>query len=195
MKYEDLTKKLENLKTPNVELPGHRQALRMALLNSIHFKQRTMMDWTKILAPVTAAVVVISVVGFFNVIQPRLQMAQARDIAMSDLQVQELMQEDDLEIAGVRVQNGEAYVLLGCQAAFLESDSGGGIRVAPGEESNTMRDTAISGYILKVDLAEDKVTEVGQVNDVKGLQYINLDDIDFTDFEPLESEGSEEGLD
>jgi hypothetical protein len=195
MKYEDLTKKLENLKTPNVELPGHRQALRMALLNSPHFKQRTMMDWARIFAPITAAVVVISVVGFFNVIQPRLQMAQARDIAMSDLQVQELMQEDDLEIAGVSVQKGEAYVLLGRQAAFLESDSGGGILVAPGEESNTTRDAAISGYILKVDLAEDKVIGVGEVNDVKGLQYINLEDIDFTDFEPLESEGSEEGMD
>jgi hypothetical protein len=195
MKYEDLIKKLEGLKTPDIELPGHKQALRIALLNSSHFKQRTMMDWAKILAPVTAAVLVIASVGFFNVIQPRLEMAQARDIAMNDLQVQELMQENDLEIAEVRVQNGEAYVLLGRQAAFLESDSGGGILVAPGEESNTTRDAAISGYILKVDLAEDKVIGVGQVNDVKGLQYINLDDIDFTDFEPLGSEGSEEGLD
>jgi len=79
MKHEDLIKKLENLITPEIELSGHRQALKMALLNSRYFKQRTIMDWAKILAPVTAAVLLISVVGFFNVIQPRLQMAQARE--------------------------------------------------------------------------------------------------------------------
>jgi hypothetical protein len=192
MRYEDLVKKLEGLKTPDIELPNHKQALRTALLNSTHFRQRTVMGWAKILAPVTAAVVVISIVGFFNVIEPRLEMAQARDIAMSDSRVQQFMQENDLEIAEVRVQDGEAYVLLGQQTAMLESDSGGGILVAPApdEESNTTREATISGYILKVDLAEDRVTEVGQVNDVKGLQYIDLDDVDFTDFEPPESEGS-----
>jgi hypothetical protein len=197
MKHEDLIKKLEGLKTPDIELPGHKQALRMALLNSSRFKQRTVMGWAKILAPVTAAVVVISVVGFFNVIQPRLEMAQARDIATNDLQVEQFMQEKDLEVAEVRVQNGEAYVLLGHQAAFLESDSGGGTLVAPAPEegSNATRGATISGYILKVDLAGDQVTGVGQVNDVKGFQYINLDDIDFTDFEGLESEGSEEDVD
>jgi hypothetical protein len=194
MKHEDLIRKLEGLKTPDIELPGHKQALRMALLNSGHFKQRTMMDWAKILAPVTAAVVVISIVGFLNVIQPRLEMTQARDIAMSDSHVQQFMQENDLEMAEVRVQDGEAYVLLGQQAAFSESDTAGGILLAPGEESDTTRNVATSGYILKIDLAGDQVTGVGQVNDVKGLQYIDFDDIDFTEFESLESEGSQEDL-
>jgi uncharacterized secreted protein with C-terminal beta-propeller domain len=65
MKHEDLIKKLENLKTPDIELTGHKQALRMTLLNSGRFKKRTIMDWAKILAPVTAAVLLITVVGLF----------------------------------------------------------------------------------------------------------------------------------
>jgi uncharacterized secreted protein with C-terminal beta-propeller domain len=69
MKYEDLIKKLENLKTPEIELHGHKQALRMVLLNSGRFKERTIMNWAKVLAPITAAVLLIAVVGFFAVDQ------------------------------------------------------------------------------------------------------------------------------
>jgi len=65
MKHEDLIKKLENLETPEIELPGHKQALKMALLSSGRFKARTIRDWTKILAPVAAAVLLIAVVGIF----------------------------------------------------------------------------------------------------------------------------------
>ena len=70
MKHEDLIKKLENLKIPEIEFPGHRQSLRMALLNSVHFKQRTVGDWAKILAPISAALLLIAVVGFFAVNTP-----------------------------------------------------------------------------------------------------------------------------
>jgi inhibitor of cysteine peptidase len=70
MKHEDLIKKLENLETPEIELPGHKQALKMVLLSSERFKKRTIMDWTKILAPVATAVLVIAVLGLFSVYQP-----------------------------------------------------------------------------------------------------------------------------
>jgi inhibitor of cysteine peptidase len=65
MKYEDLIKKLENLRTPEIELLGHRRVLKLFLLNSGRFKKRTVMDWAKVLAPITAAVLLITVVGFF----------------------------------------------------------------------------------------------------------------------------------
>jgi len=70
MKYEDFTKKLENLKTPDIELPGHRQALKMFLLNSARFKERTIMNWAKLLAPVAAAVLLITLVGVFALDRP-----------------------------------------------------------------------------------------------------------------------------
>jgi len=70
MKHEDLIKKLENLETPEIELLGHKQALKMALLNSGRFKERTIMDWAKILAPITTALLLIAVVGVFAVYRP-----------------------------------------------------------------------------------------------------------------------------
>ena len=70
MKHDDLSKKLENLKTPDIELTGHKRALKMALLSSGRFKTRTIMDWTKMLAPVATAVVLIAVMGVLAVVQP-----------------------------------------------------------------------------------------------------------------------------
>jgi len=72
MKHEDLIKKLENLETPEIELPGHKQALKMALLSSGRFKARTIWDWTKILAPVATAVLLIAVMGLLAVYRPEL---------------------------------------------------------------------------------------------------------------------------
>ncbi|MGB6872882.1 MAG: beta-propeller domain-containing protein [Dehalococcoidia bacterium] len=70
MKHEDLIKKLENLETPEIELPGRRQALKMFLLNSGRFREKTIMNWAKVLAPITAAVFLIAVVGVFAVYRP-----------------------------------------------------------------------------------------------------------------------------
>jgi inhibitor of cysteine peptidase len=70
MKHEDFIEKLKNLKTPEIELFGHRQALKMALLRSGHFKKRTIMDWAKILAPVATAVLLIAVMGVFALDMP-----------------------------------------------------------------------------------------------------------------------------
>jgi len=70
MKHEDLIEKLKNLKTPEIELPGHKQTLKMVLLSSERFKKRTIMDWAKIFAPVATAVLLLAVVGLFAVYRP-----------------------------------------------------------------------------------------------------------------------------
>ncbi|HEU65149.1 MAG TPA: hypothetical protein ENN57_00600 [Chloroflexi bacterium] len=212
MKQEELIRKLENLKTPDVELPGHKQALRMALLNSGCFREKTIMDWARILAPISAAVILIAVVGFFNVIQPQLQMAQAKAIASSDLQVQALMEEHKLDIAEVKLQDGEALVLLAPQFAsgldINSQSSPDGLRIfrwilplfpkpselTSGEVLPTSPGELSPGYILKVDLLEKKVSECGEIDEATALKDINLEDIDFVKFGPTEgapSEGAE----
>lgn len=115
MKEEDLTTKLESLETPDIEITGHRLALRAALLNSDRFQRRTPVGWARILAPVAVAVALMAVFGFINIIQPQLQIAQAREIASTDTRAQALMTEYGLAITEVRLQDGEAFVLLAPQ--------------------------------------------------------------------------------
>ncbi|XOB42242.1 MAG: hypothetical protein ACKKMP_02675 [Candidatus Nealsonbacteria bacterium] len=111
MKKEDLIKKLENTKTPNIEIQGHKQKLKMVLLNSGYFKEKTIMFYTKRLVPAGVALALILVVGF-TVIQPKLQIARAMEIAKNDPQIKELMEEYGVEIKEVKLQDGKAYVLL-----------------------------------------------------------------------------------
>jgi uncharacterized secreted protein with C-terminal beta-propeller domain len=67
MKHDDLIERLEHLKTPEIELRGHKHALKMALLNSGRFKERTVMNWAKVLAPIAVALLLIAFVGVFAV--------------------------------------------------------------------------------------------------------------------------------
>ncbi|MFO7773866.1 MAG: hypothetical protein R6V59_08065 [Dehalococcoidia bacterium] len=208
MKQEDLIKKLESLETPEIELSGHRQALRMALLNSGRFRQRNVMDWARILAPISAAVVLLVVVGFFHLIQPQLQIAQAKEIAGNDPHVQALLEERGLEISEVKVQDGEAFVLLAPQSSstVLYSSTREGSRFfrwslpflpessvpTPGEVSPTPPGELLPGYVLRIDLLEKKVSELGEIDEVKALGDINLDEMDFARLEPAEVTAPEE---
>jgi hypothetical protein len=188
MKYEDLIKKLENLKTPQIELRGHKQALKMALLNSGRFRERTIMDWAKILAPITVAVLLIAVVGFFTVIQPQLQMSQAKEIARNDPNVQELIEKYQLGITEVKLQNSQAFVLLVAhQHVSLELLSGEDVGPAPRPprwEFHSTSNITFSGYIIKIDLVEERATGFSKVDSVTALKDIKLEDIDFAQFEP-----------
>jgi hypothetical protein len=185
MKYEDLIKKLENLKTPQIELLGHKQALKMALLNSEHFRERTIMDWAKILAPIAAAVLLIAVAGFFTVIQPQLQMDQAKEIARNAPKVQELMEKYGLEITEVKLQNSQAFVLLVAhQRVSLELLSGEDVGPAAGWEVRLTSNITFPGYIIKIDLVEQRATGFSKVDSVTALKDIKLEDIDFAQFEP-----------
>ena len=203
MKHDDLIQKLETLETPDIELPGHRQTLRMALLNSGRFRKRTTADWARILAPVTAALVLIVVVGFFNVIQPRLQIVQAKDIARNDPHVQALLEEYGLEIAEVKLQGDKAFVLLAPQCARLlagDSDQAGDLISgwsrepvpAPEEGSLVPEEGLFAGYVLRVDLLEKKVSGFGEIDEGTGLGDIDLEEIDFASLEPPEVAAPEE---
>lgn len=203
MKHEDLIQKLETLETPEIELPGHRQTLRMALLNSGRFRKRTTADWARILAPVTAALVLIVVVGFLNVIQPQLQIVQAKDIVRNDPHVQALLEEHGLEIAEVKLQADQAFVLLAPQSARLlagDSDRAGvpipgwaGEPVpAPEEGSSVPEEGLFAGYVLRVDLLEKEVSGFGQIDEVTALGDMNLDQINFANLEPPEVAAPEE---
>jgi len=208
MRQEDLIKRLKNLETPEIELPGHKQGLRMALLNSGRFKKRTVLDWAKMLAPVSAALVLIAVVGFFNVIQPQLQIAQAKEIARNDPQVQALLQEYGLEIAQVKLENGEALVLVAPQCLSASAHDSGrlewhlfrwvppppevGLNASEDEVPAPSGEGLSYGYILKIDLVNVSVSGFREIDEFTALRDIDLQGMDFAELEPPEAAAREQ---
>ena len=108
---EDLIKKLEKIKTPSIEIQSHKQILKTALFGSGYFKEKPIIFWTKRLVPASIALALIAVLGF-TVINPKLQMARAMEIAKNDPQIQQLMKDYGVEIKEIKLQDGRAFVLL-----------------------------------------------------------------------------------
>ena len=194
MKKEDLIKQLENIELPEIEIQSHKQRLKMALLNQhqkLHFGtgQDSGYFWNKImlkkLVPAWVALALILVVGF-TVIQPKLQIARAMEIAKNDPQIQQLMKDYGMEIKEVKLQKGKAYVLLTLPSPPHQKPfgSGGKEKLPPlpalkGEEETAMRRPSqfyityqdpktgevieSSGSIAEIDLKGKKVEKLEMV--------------------------------
>ncbi len=190
MKQEDLIKKLGNIKVPEIELQSHKRRLKLALLTQ-HQKLRfgTGQDsgyfWNKImlrkLIPAGIALALILVVGF-TVIQPKLQVARAMEIAKNDPQIQQLMKDYGVEIKEVKLLGGKAYVLLTLpegklppRPAFaLKGSEDTGMR-GPGQMFMAYQDPKTgeviesSGSIAEIDLKVAKVTNLKQIGIVEPI--------------------------
>jgi len=179
MRKEDLIKKLENIKTPDIEIQSHKQRLKMALLSSGYFKEKPIMFWTKRLVPAGITLALILVVGF-TVIQPKLQIAKAMEIAKKDPQIQQLMKDYGVEIKEVKLQDGKAFVLLALPEEKLPSELE---KRALGSEETGMRGPGqmfmayqnpetgeiieFSGSVAEIDLKAKKVERLEMVETMK----------------------------
>lgn len=66
MNKDDLIKKLENLDLPKIELPNHQRRLKMALLNSGYFKERTTMSLLKKAIPVGSVIAIAAIIAVIS---------------------------------------------------------------------------------------------------------------------------------
>ena len=190
MKQDDLIKKLENIEIPEIEIQSHKQRLKMTLLTRLNFAKQNFGGqdsgyfWNKImlkkLVPAGVALALILVVGF-SVIQPKLQIARAMEIAKNDPQIQQLMEDYGVEIKEVKLQDGKAYVLLALpeekvpQVLNLErkTPEGESVKVQSGQFFITHKDPKTgemresSGSIAEIDLKAKKVEKLEMIEETK----------------------------
>ena len=179
MKQEDLIKKLENIKTPDIEIQSHQRRLRLALLNSGYFKEKPIMFYTKRLVPVGVALALILVVGF-TVINPKLQIARAMEIAQNDPHIQQLMEDYGVEIKEVKLHDGKAYVLLALPEEKLPSElekralggeetlvRGPGQMFMAYQNPETGEVVEFSGSIVEISLKEKRIEKLEMVETMK----------------------------
>lgn len=117
----------------------------------------------------------------FTVVNPKLQMARAMEIAKNDPQIQQLMNDYGVEIKEVKLQDGKAFVLLALPEDKLPSELEK--RALGGEETTGMRgpgqmfmayqDTEtgevieFSGSVAEIDLKAKKVEKLEMVETMK----------------------------
>jgi len=176
MEFKELEKKLESIKVPEIEIQSHKERLKVALLSSGYFKEEKIMNpiafWTKRLIPAGVALALILAVGF-GVIQPKLQIAKAMEIAKNDPQIQRLMKDYGLEIKQVKVQNDKAYVLLALPEEKLPSGLPKDRMRGPGQFFIAFKDPKTgeiietSGSVAEIDLKEKKVEKLELIENEK----------------------------
>lgn len=111
----DLIKKLEAVKTPEIEISSHKVRLKRALLDWYYKEEKAGLFWVgfkKILIPLgSVAVVLFLALLINNLIFPQDTLAKAKKIALSDPRVQELVKQG-AEIKDIKIAENRAYVLL-----------------------------------------------------------------------------------
>jgi hypothetical protein len=146
MKLDNLIKKLENIELPDIEIQSHKQKLKMALLNSRHFKPKTSNFWLKNALPFASAFA-LAIFLLVAIVNPKLMEAKAMGIAKNDPQVKKIMSENGFSIKELKIKNGVAFALLAPTEQNLKSLSG--------EET---------GSVARINLNSDKVETINDVN-------------------------------
>jgi hypothetical protein len=112
MTEKDLIEKLENIDIPEVELSGHKAALRMALLNSDYFKKSGFFNvFKRVLVYGVPAVATLAVM-MVTVINPKITEARILSAAKNNPDIQKLIKENNLSVSDIKTKDGMAYVLL-----------------------------------------------------------------------------------
>jgi len=127
--------------------------------------------------PALALAIVLALV--FTVVNPKLQMARAMEIAKNDPQIQQLMEKYGVEIKQVELKDGKAYVLLALPeeklpplSALKGGEETAGMR-GPGQFYITYQDPKTgeiiesSGSIAEIDLKAKKVEKLELIEETE----------------------------
>ncbi|KPJ57253.1 hypothetical protein AMJ49_01455 [Parcubacteria bacterium DG_74_2] len=112
MEENDLIKKLEKIELPQIELPNHRERLKMVLINWRYFRKKRLEIAFIAKRIVFAGIAVLAMVLLVNnFLIPQDNLAKAQKIALKDPQVKALMEEGG-EIKDMEIVNSKAYLLI-----------------------------------------------------------------------------------
>ena len=116
MEKQDLIKKLEKIKLPEIETSSHKNRLKMILIDWKYGKGKKagwfFNGFKRVLVPLsTVAVVLIIALIVSNLIAPQYTFAEVKEIAMGNPQIKEWV-EKGAEIKDIEIIKNKAYVLI-----------------------------------------------------------------------------------
>jgi len=109
---EDLIEKLEKIKTPEIEISSHKRKLRQFLLSKYLREKRSWVVFNIFQKTIPVGIALILI--FFainNLIYPSYNLARAKEIALKDSQIKELIEKGGV-IKDVKIIKNRAYVLI-----------------------------------------------------------------------------------
>jgi hypothetical protein len=162
MENQDLVKKLEDIKLPEIETRSHEARLRMALLNSDYFKRPGFWETLKKYSVFAAPALALFVILVFTVVRPKLTEAKVLGIAKNNPDIQKIIEDKNMVLGEIKIKDDKAYVLLS-RSSDTENvtKKNSGIKIQ--KTSSSTREYA-AGAVIEVDLKQKKVNRINSIN-------------------------------
>ena len=159
---EDLIKKLEEISFPEIEIPGHKRKLRETLFGKYPEEKRIWAVFNILQKTIPLGIAIILI--FFainNLIYPHYNLSKAKEIALKNPQVKELIEKGG-KIKDIEIIKNQAYLLVQpireeeMAIPELEKMGAAGVRKAEKEE--------ISGALIQVNLKGKEINKIEKLS-------------------------------
>lgn len=155
MNIKDLIKKLEQIELPEIEIPGHKEQLKKAILAK-YFKEQpfgVFYIFKKAIIPLSGAIALILFITIAgSAIFPQYISAKIKEIALQDPQIKEWVAKG-AEIKDIKIKDNKAYVLVSPKEILIRKQAIS-LEAAPPAEKE------FSGAIVEIHLNEKKVSKI-----------------------------------
>jgi len=169
MKEEDLIKKLEGIKLPEIEIKSHRERLKLVLLENYlqETKKGELFGFLRKVVPATAFLIISCFLIFNNLIFPKYNLAKAKEIALQSDEIKSWI-DKGATIKDAKVIDGKVYVLI--QPAESEqktvnaedtqniSEFKGGA-IAP-SAAPTVKEEEFKGAMAEINIKDKKISNI-----------------------------------
>jgi hypothetical protein len=169
---EDLTKKtcselvelLEKVKTPEIEILSHKEKLRQILLSQYQREKKTWLFFSVFqkLAFASLSLILIFFV-FNNLIYPNYSLAKAREIALKDPQIKEMIEKGGM-IKDLQIIKNQAFVLIQTAKEEIVTAPQIAEKKALGiEEERAEKKEERPVALAEINLKEEKVAKIEKI--------------------------------
>jgi len=164
MKPEDLADKLEKISLPEIEIPSHKKELREILLNKYSRERKNWLFFSIFQKFAFASLGLILIFFLFNnLIYPNYSLAKAKEIALKDPEIKELIKKGGM-IKDIKIVKNRAYVLIQsakeeiAQAPQISEKKALGI-----EKTEEVKREETSVALAEISIKERKVAKIEKI--------------------------------
>lgn len=162
MEKNGLSKKLKKISLPEIEIPSHKKELKRVLLSKYYREKRTweIFNILKKAVPVGAVAIILIVLILNNLIFPKYTLAQAKEIALKNPQIKELIDKGAI-IKDIKILKSKGYVLIQpsveIETEEVRETALEEVKIGLEEEEESI------GALVEVDLEEKRVSRIEEL--------------------------------
>lgn len=173
MEKEDLIKKLEEIKLPEIEIKSHKEGLKLALLKNYLWETRKgeLFGFLRKAVPAAAFLVISCFLIFNNLIFPKYNLAKAKEIALQNDEIKSWI-DKGATVKDVKVIDGKAYVLIQpaeSEKKIIETEESQDISEFKGEVMTPSvapisGEEEFKGALAEINIKEKKISSIEKLS-------------------------------